>query len=163
MLTERKIKLKNKTTNTMIKPIKNVELKRLSKFIDQNSDFDFLSANLLNSKTIDSLNWKGLSKHKDQLIVLLKMHQRLQRVLPKNDPVLIESLMKSGIHSAIQIASIPKSKFVLKYNSVFNNNSELIETTYQKAVAIRSQILIKHIAAIQKAEPYASKTKLNLN
>lgn len=147
----------------MSKTIKDVEIKRLFKLIDQNTDFDFLSANLLISKTIDSLNWKGFEKFKEPLTGQLKMYQRLQRVLPGNDPVLIKSLMKSGIHSAIQIASIPKSKFVSEYSSLFNNDSELIETTYQKAVAIRSQILIKHIAVIQKAETYASESKLKLN
>lgn len=147
----------------MSTPVNKDDIKRLFELVDQNSGFDFVSANLLNSKTIDSLNWKGFSRKKEQLIVLLKMYQRLQRVLPANDRTLVESLMQKGIHSAIQIASIPKSKFEMEYGSLFNNNSELIERTHQKAVAIRSQILIKHIAAIQKVEPYASQSKLKLN
>ena len=92
--------------------MKDTDLKRLFKFIDQNADFDFLAANLLNNKTIDALNWKSFTKNKDQLIASLKVYQRILRVLPSNDPALIGSLMSAGLHSAIQIASIPKARFV---------------------------------------------------
>jgi hypothetical protein len=144
-------------------PIKQSEIKRLFKLIDQNEDFDLQSANLLSNKTINSLNWKGLEKFKDQLVPHLKMYQRLQRVLTADDRVLISSLMQSNIHSAIQIASIPKSKFISNYGELFNNDIELIEKTYQKATAIRSQILIRHIAEVQKTEPHANVPKLKLN
>ena len=143
--------------------MKVADIKRLNKFIDKNSGLDLLAANLLNINTIDSQNWKGFEKFKDQLIGQLKVYQRLLRILPTNDQDLIYSLINAGIHSAIQIASIPKSKFIREYGSLFNKDSELIEKFYQKAVAIRSQILIKHIANIQKAEPYASSSKLKLN
>ena len=144
-------------------PIKETDIRRLFKFLDQNSGFDFLSANLINSKTIDRLNWKGFTKNKDRLISLLKIYQRLLRILPAGNRALLESLIAAGLHSAIQIASMPKSKFVQEYGELFGNDHELIENTYQKAVAIRSQLLLKHISKIQIAEPHTSESRLKLN
>ncbi len=147
----------------MTKTMKSAEIKRLFKFVDQNSGFDLLMANLLNEKTINSMNWKGFSKNKEQLTAQLKVYQRLLRVLPVDDRNLMEAMIKVGLHSAIQIASIPKSKFIAEYSALFNDDHELIETTYQKAQAIRSQLLIKHISALQKAEPHTAESKLKLN
>ena len=118
---------------------------------------------MLSDKTIDALNWKGFLNYKDQLVESLKVYQRLLRVLPEGDPALIESLIRAGLHSAIQIASIPKSKFVLEYGGLFSHDKLLIDATYQKALAIRSQLLIKHISAIQQAEPHTTESKLKLN
>lgn len=127
----------------------------LQNLINQNNGTDFYTINLLSNRLVDSLNWTGFEKNKPEMIKKLKAYQRLLRVLPKNDPQLIQALMSAGIQSSIQIASIPKKKFISAYLPLFNNDIQVLEQTYNKALLIRAHVLLKHISAVQNAEPHA--------
>jgi hypothetical protein len=148
--------------------VKNISIEdkftKLKAFLEQNRNTDFSKVNLLSVQVTNSFIWNNFEADKEKLIKQLKAYQRLLRVVPQNDIELLLSLMSAGIHASIQIASIPKQKFISTYLSLFNNDLQLIEQTYKRAQFIRSHLLIKHIQNIQNSEPHiTNNNKLMLN
>ncbi|MTI29867.1 hypothetical protein [Xanthovirga aplysinae] len=146
---------------TKKKTTKDNRFDNLNKFLRQNKKLDLSTVNLLSAGKVDELNWKGLDQNRDRLLKELKAYQRLLRIIPDGSPKIIKALLSENIHSAIQIAAIPKQQFVSRYLDAFGKKHALIEEAYKKAVAIRSQILIRHMDIIQNAEPHVNAVKLS--
>ena len=134
-------------------------LGKLNKFLRQNKDLDWQTVNLLDRQKIEGLNWKGLEKDQDAVLKEVKAYQRLVRVLGQDNPTLIKALLKENIHSAVQIAAIPKQQFIKQYAPTFKKDHALMENTYKKAVALRSQLLLRYMDRIQRAEPYTGQVR----
>ena len=142
-----------------IKP-KDDTLQHLNKFIKQNSKTDFTTVNLSETTKIDDLNWKRLGKYKEDILKQLKAYQRLLRIMPEGTAhKIIMSLLQKGIHSAVQIASIPKQQFIATYLPVFGKDKKSIEAFYAHAMAVRSRILIQYMNTLQNNEPHITSTK----
>ena len=115
----------------------NTNLKDLNTFIRKNKSIDFTKADFINQKSVDSYNWSGLQDDKEAIIRQLKAYQRMLRVLPKDEQSLAKALVKSGIHSSLQIANTPKNKFIQDNIKLFKNNRKLAEQVYTRATSIR--------------------------
>ncbi len=143
------------------KTVKDDRFEGLNKFLRQNQKVDFKSTNFLNPKNLENLNWKGLVDKQDDVLRQVKAYQRLARVLGENNSKVIKALLKENIHSAIQIAAMQKQEFMQKYEKAFGKDKELMTKAHQKAVAIRSRLLLKHMEIIQNAQPHAKVAQAN--
>lgn len=126
--------------------------KNLDVFLQQNTNLNLSSTNLNDPSIISSLDWKGVAKNKTEVCQQLKAYQRLSLLLSKNSLPILTALLEEGIHSAVQIASISKSQFTSKYAHCFGDESELIEPFYAKALAVRSNLLLKYMNNMQNKE-----------
>ena len=136
--------------------VKNNSLKSLNAFIRKNKKADLETVNLLDEKTVSAFNWKGLEEEKEKIIQQAKAYQRLLRIVPEGDPKLIKALLEENIHSAIQIASISRQQFSKQYLALFGNDKQLLERTYENAVARRNQTLIRYMNQLQNNEAHIS-------
>ncbi len=136
-------------------------LKGLNTFIRKNKSIDFTKADFINQKSVDSYNWSGLQDDKEAIIRQLKAYQRMLRVLPKDEQSLAKALVKSGIHSSLQIASTPKNKFIQDNIKLFKNNRELAEQVHTRAISIRKAVSLQYMNRTQQLEPHARAAKIN--
>lgn len=134
-------------------------LKELDKLLRQNKKIDFKTFNLLNAKALESLNWGKIAK-KDQPKVLkqAKAYQRLLRLLGEHHPKIAKELLKRGIHSAVQVASIPQKKFMSEFLSIFKDE-DLIKKFYARALATRSKVLLKYMNIVQNNQLHTKAVK----
>ena len=140
---------------------KSDRFEKLNKFLRQNKKVDFMTTSFFNPKKLEALNWKGLEDDQQEVLRHVKAYQRLVRILGEDNPKLIKSLLKANIHSAIQIAAIPKQKFMSDYFKLFGKDKELMSKVYRRAVAIRSKVLLKHMNVMQNAQPQAKVVQSN--
>ena len=138
---------------------KNNPFTKLDKLIRQNQNVDFRTANFLNAKTVEALNWKGIkTEDQDQVLQQVKAYQRLVRLLAEDNPKIIMELLKRNLHSAVQIAAIPKSRFMKEFREVFKDEA-LMEQVYARALAIRSQVLLKYMNIVQNKQLHTKTLK----
>ena len=136
-------------------------LKGLNTFIRKNKSIDFTKADFINQKSVDSYNWSGLQDDKEAIIRQLKAYQRMLRVLPKDEQSLAKALVKSGIHSSLQIANTPKNKFIQDNIKLFKNNRKLAEQVYTRATSIRKAVSLQYMNRTQQLEPHARAARIN--
>jgi len=137
----------------------NTNLEVLNKFIRKNKKVDFKTFNFLSTNSLESLNWKGIeAAEQPQVLSLVKAYQRLARLLNDDSPKVIRALLKRNIHSAIQIASTPKKQFMEDFRSIFKDEV-LMQEVYTRALAIRSQVLIKYMNVVQNGQPHTKAVK----
>ncbi len=139
----------------------NTNLKDLNTFIRKNKSIDFTKADFINQKSVDSYNWSGLQDDKEAIIRQLKAYQRMLRVLPKDEQSLAKALVKSGIHSSLQIANTPKNKFIQDNIKLFKNNRKLAEQVYTRATSIRKAVSLQYMNRTQQLEPHARAARIN--
>lgn len=139
---------------------KSADLVKLNAFLKKNKDIDFRTADLLHTPNIDQYKWAGFEAEKESLIDQLKAYQRMLRVVPPDREDLAKKLLKSGIHSSLQIASIPKKIFIQNNLKLFDNDSELAEHVYLRAMALRKAVTLQYVARVQQSEPHFRKTGL---
>ena len=90
----------------------------------------------------------------------------MQRLHPlTQDQAIAEKLVEEGIHSALQIASLPRKKFIARYaEQVFAGDEKAAERTWQRALSRKSQVighyvaLKQHNSAHYNAWPFANLT-----
>ncbi|MEO1053977.1 MAG: hypothetical protein AAFX87_25290 [Bacteroidota bacterium] len=133
--------------------------KNLDKFLRLNKKVDFITINLLSSKALEGLNWKGILKQ-DQPEVLkqVKAYQRLARLLAEDNTRIIKQLLERNLHSGVQIASIPRQQFMKEFSKVFKDE-ELMTTFYKRAVATRSKVLLKYMNIVQSGQAHNKSVK----
>jgi len=119
------------------------DLERLEKFFKRNDKLDPKTVNLNDNRILESFDWTGLIEEKEAILDLLKAYQRLVRIVPGGTHETVKALMKAGIHSATQIASLPRKHFILSNTQFFENNTTLAEMCYANAVACRSRLLVR--------------------
>lgn len=120
----------------------------LKKWLAQNKKVDLLTATFNNPASVDAMNWKKLEDQKTEIIPQLKAYQRLLKILPRKNNKLILNLLGANIHSAIQVASMPKQSFITTYSNLFSGKEAAAEVFYDKALAIKTQLLLKHVQRI---------------
>lgn len=120
----------------------------LKKWLAQNKNVDLVSAMFNHPASVDAMNWKKLEDQKAEIIPQLKAYQRLLKILPRKNNKLILNLLGANIHSAIQVASMPKQNFITTYSHLFSGKEAAAEIFYNKALAIKTQLLLKHVQRI---------------
>lgn len=136
-------------------------LQFLERLLKQNQEIDFKLFHLQNKEKVLGLNWDDLPGNQDDIIFLLKAYQRLIRILPEQDSSTVIALLRENLHSAIQIASIPKLQFMKRYTKVFDGKKEVAETVYKNALQKRSQLMLQYMNVVQNNEPHIKATRLN--
>ena len=140
-------------------PKKDNRFSKLDKFIRQNKEIDFKTINFLDAETLANLNWKRIEKEdQPQVLKQAKAYQRLVRLLAENQPKIIKELLKRNLHSAVQIASIPRQQFMQEFRKVFKDE-ELMKRVYNRALAVRSQVLLRYMNIVQNKQPHAKTVK----
>lgn len=126
----------------------------LQKLIKQNSGFDYLYSDLSLASSLENINWKGFTKNRETLVVLLKAYQRLIRIIPEGETDIAFALLELQIHSAVQIASMTKKQFSITCAAIFKGKSELLDTVYKNAECKKSRILHRYMNVLQNNEPH---------
>jgi hypothetical protein len=127
-------------------------LTRLQYLIDANTAVDWRAIALDDRSALDALEWCDLDP--DAVMPLVKAYQRLLRILPVGEDQRALALIGSGLHSAIQIAGIPRDEFARRWAALFPGDEAIGEAVRSNAVARRSTLLLHHIDNIQSNEPH---------
>src|SRR5262245_49892880 len=99
-------------------------------------DFDISTLRQL-IRSNPAMDWRAVDLNSEQLrrlVVpapirlseaqsLLAAYQRLVRILPAGEEERALPLLESGVHSAIQVASIPPQQFARRWNELFPNET----------------------------------------
>jgi hypothetical protein len=83
-----------------------------------------------------------------------RAHQRLLHVLPAGEESRALGLLEIGLHSAVQIANMPKPTFLAQWATLFPGEEELGEVVYQNAVARRAFVALHYVRKAQGNEPH---------
>jgi hypothetical protein len=133
----------------------------LIEFLDQNQGVDFLVINLQDEESLSRLNFKNLIEKKTELVFLAQAFQRLLRIIPEKNQEAALSLMKEGIHSALQIAAMTRKDFMSRFADMFHDNGKLADVIYKNALEKRSVILIQYMNILQNREPHISAARFS--
>jgi len=120
----------------------------LDKWIVQNKKIDLRTIRLNDTPSNDAINWKGLEDFQSEIIPQLKAYQRVSKILPEKNHQLILNLLQANIHSAIQVASMSKQNFISTYSHLFSSKKITAEIFYNKALAIKTKLLLRHVQKI---------------
>ncbi len=107
--------------------------------------------------SLSTLELDGVSPH--VALPLLQAYQRIVRILPPGEERRAEALIDAGLHSAIQIASIPKHVFLTQWSELFPEEEALAQNVYRAALSRRSELLHQHLNEVQRNEPHYRATR----
>ncbi len=136
------------------------QFKNLSSFLEQNQHIDIAHADLNDAEVLAGFDWQKLAKQKDTTVEILQAYQRLKKIMPELGHTATLALLKAGLHSALQIAALPKIKFLHEYANLFGGEPAVIEQFYNNALAIRTQVLLQYMEVKQANEPHLSTAKI---
>lgn len=133
---------------------------QLERFLAQNPNLNLPSLNLRDEATIQSLKWSRLRKKQEIIVPLLQGYQRLSKLIPGAPHDIKLGLLRGGIQSALQIASLPKQVFFSRFRSLFGAEEALMHTTYQQALQVRSKVLLQFMSRKQNHEAHLNQSIL---
>lgn len=85
---------------------------------------------------------------------MAKARQRLLHVLPLGEESRALGMLEIELHSAIQIAAMPKPKFLAEWSAIFPGEEALGEIVYQNSVARRAFVALHYVRRMQSKEPH---------
>jgi hypothetical protein len=129
-----------------------IDLAGLKGLIEANPSVDWRFVALDGEQTQSTIDLRGLPPN--TALRLLRAYQRLVRILPIGEEHHALPLLASGLHSAIQIASIPQRQFERHWAELFPGDEALAVTVYRVALGRRSDLLHRHMNNIQRNEPH---------
>lgn len=129
-------------------------LSSLQYLLDANQSVDWRAVSLDDPGLLAGLAWQGLERHRDALLPLLKAYQRLLHILPPSEDRRALPLLQAGLHSAVQIASMPQAEFAQQWAALFPGDVALGDVVHRNAINRRSQLLLHHMSAVQSSEPH---------
>lgn len=106
----------------------------------------------LDESGLAALDWRELER--EALMPLVKAYQRLVRILPPGEDRRALPLLGSGLHSAIQIADLPRDEFARRWAALFPGDDALGLAVHRAAISRRSILLHHHIQEVQRNEPH---------
>lgn len=136
------------------------QFKNLSSFLEQNPHIEIAYIDLNDAEVLAGFDWQKLAKQKDGILEILRAYQRVKKIMPELGHTTVLALLKAGLHSALQIAALPKIKFLREYAAVFGSDPAVIEQFYNNALAIRTQVLLQYMEVKQANEPHLSAAKI---
>ena len=124
----------------------------LQRLVDANPSTDWRLIGLDSEDVPAGLDFCGLQG--EIALPALRAYQRLVRVLPVGEEDRAYALLASGLHSAIQIASLPRREFARRWSVLFPTEDALGDAVYRAALGRRSELLLHHIHNVQCNEPH---------
>lgn len=91
-----------------------MDIDGLLRLLNQNKTIDPVLFDFQNEENLAQLDFTGMKKKQLKVMLSVKALQRLLRVIPDNDQELAISMMKIGLHSALQIAAMTRNDFLKK-------------------------------------------------
>lgn len=117
-----------------------------------NPTIDWRLAPLDGERALGLLDLCGISPA--VALSLLQAYQRLVRVLPVGEERRALPLLQRGLHSAIQIASVPRHRFERLWAELFPGEELLAAAVHRAAQGRRSLLLHRHMNDLQANEPH---------
>jgi hypothetical protein len=127
-------------------------LAELQRLLEANPAVDWRAIALDDPGALDALEWRGLLR--EAMLRLLQAYQRLVRILPPGEERRALPLLGSGLHSAIQIAGLPKDAFLRRWSTLFPGEDALGLAIHGAALSRRSELLPRYIDNVQRNEPH---------
>lgn len=134
---------------------------RLKAFIALNKGINFRTFNFFNEDEPGRLIWSGIEKNREEIIGLLKGYQRLIRIIPEDKEETAFLLLKSGLHSALQICSMSRKEFMKRISENIQGDIKTAEQIYTNAQEKKGVILLQYMNMLQNSEPHISAAKFN--
>jgi hypothetical protein len=128
-------------------------LPKLQCLIEANTPVDWRAFSF-EEQSLQALQWQEHEGEQEELIPLLKAYQRLLHILPPSEERRALPLLQAGLHSAIQIANIPRDEFARQWAALFPGEAALGEAVHRSAISRRSTLLLHHVNTIQSNEPH---------
>jgi hypothetical protein len=128
-------------------------LSKLQCIVEANTPVDWRAFSF-EDQSLQALRWQEHEGEHEELIPLLKAYQRLLHILPPSEDHRALPLLQAGLHSAIQIASMPLDQFVQTWAALFPGEAALGEAVHRNAINRRSHLLLHHVNAVQSSEPH---------
>jgi hypothetical protein len=138
-------------------PALNVNSESLSKLqhiLEANKSVDWRAFSYDDPTLLAGLTWQNVEVERAALIPLLKAYQRLVRILPPREEPRALPLLESGLHSAIQIASLSRDEFARRWAALFPGEDALGLAVHRAALSRRGELLLQHINNVQRNEPH---------
>lgn len=132
--------------------VNRVALDGLQRLIEANRTVGWRTIALDGPGTLGALDWRELDPK--AMEPLLKAYQRLVRILPPGEERRALPLLEIGLHSAIQIADIPRDEFARRWGALFPGEGALGLAVHRAALRRRSELLLHHINDVQRNEPH---------
>jgi hypothetical protein len=132
--------------------VPNVPITQLQQLIGANSSVEWRVIALDDPAALAALEWRALEP--PVMTPLLKAYQRLLRILPAGEECRALLLLESGLHSAIQIASLSRDEFARRWAALFPGEDALGLAVHRAALSRRSDLLLHHINNVQRNEPH---------
>src|SRR5689334_22634387 len=109
-----------------------LDLKALESFLQANASVDWRTCSLSDQEFVQSLRWPA-GCQLPGVLAALKGYQRLLACLPAEHDRRALSLLQEGIHSAFQIAGMPRTRFAELWLRLFPDEAESGEQVRQNA------------------------------
>jgi hypothetical protein len=138
--------------NSLTLSVSRAALAELQRLIEVNPSVDWRAVALDGPGALDALEWLELKP--EGVMPLLKAYQRLVRILPASEEHRALPLLESGLHSAIQIASLSQDEFARRWSELFPGDEALGLAVHRAALSRRSELLLHHIQDVQRNEPH---------
>ncbi|HEU4405625.1 MAG TPA: hypothetical protein VFS43_10075 [Polyangiaceae bacterium] len=129
-------------------------LARLERVIEGAGAIDWRATSLEGSGPAEAALRHGDGADGGEIVELLRAYQRLLRVLPAGEEARALPMLGAGLHSAVQIAGLPKHEFARRWAGLFPGAAALGEAVHRSAVARRSHLVLHRINAVQCNEPH---------
>src|SRR4051794_10788040 len=94
-------------------------LSKLQHIVEANPSVEWRSFSFDDPRLLGGFAWQGREAEREDLIPWLKAYQRLLHILPPSEDRRALLLLQAGLHSAIQIANIPRDEFVRQWSALF--------------------------------------------
>ncbi|HEX8110984.1 MAG TPA: hypothetical protein VF516_24795 [Kofleriaceae bacterium] len=127
-------------------------LANLKQLIEMNPSIDWGAVVLDDPGRRAAIDWRELDP--ETMVPLVKAYQRLMHILPPGEERRALPLLESGLHSAIQIASIPRDEFLRRWGALFPGDEALGLAVHRAALGRRSELVLHHIHEVQRNEPH---------
>src|SRR5689334_7860793 len=89
----------------------------LEGMLGSNSSVEWRAVDLSDERVVAEMNFRDLER--STALRLLEAYQRVLRVLPPGEEARAIPLLEAGLHSAIQIAGIPRDEFLRRFCALF--------------------------------------------
>ena len=132
------------------------QINLFKQWLADHSNYDWLQMNWQDEAVLSPL----LGEEFATLLPLLKAYQRLLRIIPAGHEELALPLLASGLHSAVQIASLASQQFLELTRDLVPEQPEVMETIYRYAQLKRSQLVVQYMNILQNQEPHVRAARI---
>lgn len=123
------------------------------RILEANATVDWRRAALADPRFLEALDFCDADRC--AVLPLLQAYQRILHILPPGEESRAIPLLQIGLHSAVQIAGLPRDEFLSQFCAVFSEEAAALGLQiYGAAQGRRSELLLYYINRLQNNEPH---------